>query len=209
MSTAEYDQIQAQIQLVKRELASSGLPEELRKLREQIRPYPAWVVNFGWPMHPLVSDMETEDTKVTRFTFNGVKYALTFEREANYYETSSRGSTPLKGRLTVEAAGVLVLDSRFSGESDEYSDHWRYHDSETYKKGPWVQDLLRFKNESNQLIEEARAQNILAQKRDPARLKEMREKFSIPETPTAPTASSERKSPGKLFGEFLRALFKG
>ena len=207
MSTAEYDRIQAQIRALKVELGSSGLPEELRKLREQIRPYPAWVVNFDWPMHPLVSGIETtDDYNSTVFTFNGVKYEMTFERGRPSYP--NRDLTEITGKLIVKADGVLVLDSRFFGESHEHGDTYRYHDSDTYKKGPWVQDLLRFKKESNQLIEAARAQSDLAQKRDPALLKAMREKFSIPETPLAASETPKSKNAKKLFGEFLRALFK-
>ncbi|WP_263385867.1 hypothetical protein [Granulicella arctica] len=191
-STAEYDLIQAQIRQLKAELAATGLPEELRRLREQIRPYPYWETNFGWPMHPLVSGIATDDDGVTHFTFSNVKYTMTFIREADYGNTIER-STPIKGKLLVEADGVLVLDSRFYGESDEYSDKWRYHDSDIYKKGPWVHSLLRFKKESNQLIEAARAQSQLLNKQDPAVLQAMRDKFNLP-TVTPPSGAAETKT---------------
>lgn len=164
----------------------------------QCRPYPQWVENFNYPMHPLLSNIEQIDYKTVGFEFKRNRYVMHFR-----HETSSWDSATQHGKLRIEMNRESVLESTFFGEIGEYGESWRYSDSEVYKPGAWSQDLLRFKTESNQLIETFRAEQDAAQKRDPVRLKAMREKFNIPESP--PSKSQEVKT---LVGQLTRTLFR-
>ncbi len=178
MSNPEYIRIQGEINRLKNELKKNGLPAQMRELFKQCRPYPQWVKNFNYPMHPLLGKIEEIDYKTVALEFKQNRYVMHF-----HHETSSWDSATQHGKLRIEMNGESVLESTFFGEIGEYGESWRYSDSEVYKPGPWSQNLLRFKAESNQLIEAFRAEQDAAQKRDPARLKAMREKFNIPESP--------------------------
>gem|GEM_PF-4345613 len=198
MSNPEYIRIQGEINRLKNELKKNGLPEQMRELFKQCRPYPQWVKNFGYPMHPLLTSIEQVDYETVAFDFKQSRYLLHF-----HHKTSSWDSAIQVGNLRIEMNRESVLESTFFGEIGEYGESWRYSDSEVYKPGPWSQDLSRFKTESNQLIEAFRAQQDAAQKRDPARLKAMREKFNIPESP--PSKGQDLKT---LVGQLTLRLFR-
>lgn len=198
MSNPEYVRIQAEIARLKRQLNVSSLPEQMRELFEQCRPYKYWAETFNYPMHPLLTEFEEVDDTTISFGFNSNRYVVHFHSERVTWDVLTE-----RGVLRVQMNGETLLESVFFGESGEHSMHWRYSDSEVYKPGDWTRDLLKFKTESNQLIDAFRAQQDAAQKRDPARLKAMRDKFNIPESP--PSKSQELK---KLFGQLTQTIFR-
>lgn len=198
MSNPEYIRIQAEIATLKKQLNVSNLPEQMKELFEQCRPYKYWAENFNYPMHPLLTKLEEVDDTTVSFDFNSNRYVVHFHSEPVPWDIITE-----RGVLRVQMNGESVLESVFFGESGEHSMHWRYSDSEVYKPGDWTRNLVKFKTESNQLIEAFRAQQDAAQKRDPARLKAMRDKFNIPESP--PSKGQELK---KLFGQLTQTIFR-
>ena len=198
MSNPEYIRIQAEIATLKKQLKKTHLPEQMRELFKQCRPYQYWAKNFNYPMHPLLAKLEEVDYTTVCFEFKNNNYVMHFHSEPASWDIMTQ-----HGILRVQMNGENILESTFYGESGEEDVRWRYSDSQVYKPGDWSRDLLRFKTESNQLIEAFRAQQDAAQKRDPASLRAMREKFNIPEFP--PSKSQELK---KLFGQLTQTIFK-
>jgi hypothetical protein len=198
VSSPEYARIQAEITRLKKQLNVTNLPAQMKGLFEQCRPYKYWAENFNYPMHPLLAELEEVGDTTVSFDFNGNRYLLHFHSEPVPWDILTE-----RGILRVLMNGESVLESVFFGESGEHSMQWRYSDSEVYKPGDWTRDLLKFKTESNELIELFRAQQDAAQKRDPARLKAMRDKFNLPESP--PSKAQEIK---KLFGQVAQTIFR-
>lgn len=171
----EYDVVHAQVRERKAELKAKEIPGKLKALITTVR---------NNREHPLLREVVSASEDQASFIFNDNLYSIEFRKGSAF--SVPTGSRLCSGILTARANSDVVLKSSFEATEDEWGWEFYYKDTAIFRRGNWVDELLKLKHESDEL---RRAQER-AYFQSKEQLASLRDRFALPESiPAAPVVA--------------------
>lgn len=193
----EYDVVRAQIRERLAELKGKDIPTQLKKLIQTVR---------NNRRHPQLREVVSASEDQASFIFNGNPYSIEFNKGRPF--SVPTGPRRCSAILTVRTNSDVVLESSFEAKEDEFGLEFYYEDSAIYRRGNWVDELLKLKLESDELRKAQEKPDFQSKEQ----LASLRSKFALSEPPPLPVRTIQQPAPnsssrnGRVLGRFFRRM---
>jgi hypothetical protein len=183
------DAIYAEIERRKHRAKELGVPQLIWSLFETVRYFPSYARDdppgYKRFVPPFVIRINSLAEGGLVFSYEGVEYSLAWsEKSSDSYGGYRSRISSYNGRLALNVAENRVFELTLFGTQDESTDEyvpmeWTIRNVDAFVEGTWIERLTELASKIAQHRQEVHEADAKKRREDPAKLKDLKDRFGI------------------------------